>query len=827
MRSALTKSLSRHFVFHKVPFSIHLMLFCSGLSGWFYYLQDSGTVGKTIKSVDELSVLRPKAFLVRSAIPCYRRAPGRLKHRERVYVREQVEEGEVLNFDCVHTEAVERTKPACCFLWLFGKKTQTYVTDVQYLRCADLDGREVLLEFGQEGTFSPVGDPGTTSDNDVYQLHDIVRCSDLPTHMKLCWGLPPSTPCSFTGLLRLEDVYFEETIIACTLGAQRHTMVEFPTDSEIQFILASDAYRYIDHPVIQKAMSHCTDHVDSYVNSIKVVQSFYPDHIKLPEPPSREKGRTEVDLPPLPPPGTDGSTIGSLATTDDFTDDSEFSDYTEDEERASHVPVTQGPATVISSDLPANTKAGPEVDEDPNYEVIPVDRAQASRVPPPVLPEGNMMEEDDYLQPLPVNNYARVKLERKVNHPETIPLDKPCVKTKPRRWSDMDVDISNGHPRLVASVSDTNSLQNHNTSRPDSRMSDQNYSAMTEMIGRHLKERLDAFLTDSLQELHRLKTNGQREDRDTSSVEYSVPRKPKIAPKPKHLDPQIALQSHENIHAFLDSIFDPDTMEGEENNSDLSKMVEVRQRPSSVIVTSETTSSKRPPYKFSLSHPDATLRKHNMKSIHLVRPNAVPGTRDDLSLNLQKRGSVSDHVRRPDHLPVLGYLNPAFGQDDDSSPLSPDRDKTFIPISHLDSDTPPRGNSNSSSSADYPRDQNSSPERDFSDRVNARADSGIFVSPRISDFHLDLESPYRAPSEEPSWSPPDDLSTLSVTDIAHCLRYIGMKDKLVYRFVEEQIDGKLLLELDSDLLREGFPGLNALERKKILDFIGGWRPKKL
>ena len=77
-----------------------------------------------------------------------------------------------------------------------------------------------------------------------------------------------------------------------------------------------------------------------------------------------------------------------------------------------------------------------------------------------------------------------------------------------------------------------------------------------------------------------------------------------------------------------------------------------------------------------------------------------------------------------------------------------------------------------------------------------------------------------------NWSPPDDISGLSVHEVSHSLRYIGMKDRVVLRFSNEQIDGSMLCSLDKRLLKEGFPELNALEIKKILDFVRGWRPKK-
>jgi hypothetical protein len=56
--------------------------------------------------------------------------------------------------------------------------------------------------------------------------------------------------------------------------------------------------------------------------------------------------------------------------------------------------------------------------------------------------------------------------------------------------------------------------------------------------------------------------------------------------------------------------------------------------------------------------------------------------------------------------------------------------------------------------------------------------------------------------------------------------FFSLQDRVVLRFANEQIDGSMLCSLDKRLLKEGFPELNALEIKKILDFVRGWRPKK-
>lgn len=85
---------------------------------------------------------------------------------------------------------------------------------------------------------------------------------------------------------------------------------------------------------------------------------------------------------------------------------------------------------------------------------------------------------------------------------------------------------------------------------------------------------------------------------------------------------------------------------------------------------------------------------------------------------------------------------------------------------------------------------------------------------------------YQAMSDV-SWTPPEVLTTLTVEDVSLSMIYIGIKQRFVDLFFDQQIDGQQLLEMDDNLLKEGFPDMNSLERKKVLDFIKGWRPKKL
>ena len=68
---------------------------------------------------------------------------------------------------------------------------------------------------------------------------------------------------------------------------------------------------------------------------------------------------------------------------------------------------------------------------------------------------------------------------------------------------------------------------------------------------------------------------------------------------------------------------------------------------------------------------------------------------------------------------------------------------------------------------------------------------------------------------------PQDLSTLTVADVKRLLRYLGM-GAYVETFENELIDGTMLMTLDQESLES--LDVQIFHCKKLLRFIGGWRP---
>ena len=677
----------------------------------------------------------------------------------------------------VYTETIKRKKPTCCFSWLSGSTMKEIVEEINYLQATDSIGRELLLEFKQKGDFSAVGEAGTALKNSVYCLGDIVKYVDLPVNTRLAFGQPPTTPCSFTGMLRFEELYFEETIIACSLGGEKIVMVEFPTDSEIQFMAAGNNSEILESILLQEALRHCENNTETYVNSIKVVQNFYPEHV------TSDRIVVERRLPPVPDAADDVESV-KTAMTDDFTDD-------ESEINNNHqvtVDINTTHQHVISTNFNThehethrvrNTEVQGVPEVESHYEEIQGELGTNA-------PRKEAEDEHGYL--IPVHAYSKIGRD-----PPVMP------KLRNERLTD-----ENGYLKQVRSVDESRRLSS--TQLPEN---------VTEMIDKHLRERLDKFLIDSVQEFQRIQFQSEVDE---------------TAKDPDRLETDPSPETKEDLQKYLETLFDCDKMTQEPFTPKprckrLNSMPGIWDFPPSLCQTEEhsrvqrrrnsTTGDTlqlakgyRTPIRFSLSNPDATLRRHNLDQVLKPVPRTLEFS-DDNAFEISTKFVFE--ARRSGIATPTGLL---------------DNEQSFVTIDRPPASLGVRQDEYQSAGGDNA----SYVSRGQVSDTEPRTDSGIFITcPAVwnDPYAIDSDSPYRTGSEGSTWSPPSDVSNASVQEVAQCLQYIGMRDHIVKHFYDEQIDGKQLLELNDHLLSEGFPQLNALDRKKIVDFICGWRPKKL
>ncbi|XP_032227502.2 uncharacterized protein LOC116610935 [Nematostella vectensis] len=70
---------------------------------------------------------------------------------------------------------------------------------------------------------------------------------------------------------------------------------------------------------------------------------------------------------------------------------------------------------------------------------------------------------------------------------------------------------------------------------------------------------------------------------------------------------------------------------------------------------------------------------------------------------------------------------------------------------------------------------------------------------------------------------PDKLQNLSVPEVAECLEALNMP-QYSSNFLDQQIDGRVLVELTEDMLKDSLGMTDKLHRMKLIKFINGWRP---
>ena len=632
-------------------------------SGWFSVVDDCNDNVIEWTSVSDIDFGATKAVLPCTSVPCL--APSsRSAKGSRSFSRSQCAAGEVLTLGDRYVERTTQSNGCCC---LFPSKSASKrITEVDYAIARNANGVDLLLPMTSKGRFMKVGrvlPGGELEAGAAYRMSDLITSVSLPCVVRLVYGRAPSGTSSFGGLLRLEEAFREETVIACALASPKFKLLEFPLDSDIRFRPATNNEHLLGSSHLQGALEFCLEKVLPYIVSLKVIQNFYTEE--------QTDLKDEKNFDPL----------TSLSPK-----------HVMVEEKTSVQAEVTDTETVRSNDTS-------------HYETIPFDRQHHDVIRTPVDVRRSTPD-DTYLLPVQNALYSNVS---EVRH------------SLPRHGSAGRADVmSEGTVlgRLPASGT----------------------------------ERMNRFLQDSLEELSRTRV---APDADVTARSDTV---------------------QDKLDAFLDSIFDCDTLESQEDTRDVTPHNCYDEQQQHVT-------SLRPPLLRSLS--DVHVKSQPMSLyISSAKSDQAPATTHD----------------------TLG--------------MTVARDVT--------SDVNDSGSSSRSVSEIYRQMKLVGDPLDQQVRASpyARTDSGIVMARHTALSSSSSQTLYPALSDA-SWRPPDVIDALSVEEVTLALLYIGLKRDSVELFAAQQIDGRQLQELDDQLLTAGFPQLNALERKKVLDFRNGWRPKKL
>lgn len=724
--------------------------------GWFGFQSDDGRqLLCQWSSVHEVADAQPKPqwILAHHPVTC-RRYVQQIGDDDSVYEQVVVPAGSVLGVVDSGAKTMTRKRSrsrsrfprAISRMMTSNKKSNNKRETSHCLKCLDSDGVELLLTSTEPAVFSQICKLDKLSLTCAYQLSDVVRRHQTPLVLKMAYGESPAAKCHFTGVVRLEEVYFEECIIACILdNTDNPVMFEIPTDSGIEFLVAKNSAQLMRENYLQKVIEYCHCSLEDYVVSMKVLHTFYSDGTEAVL--DTTEHQPERSLPPLP---SDSYSVVTATTVPTPSDDRPCQDSLYDTIRG---------MTRTTNSVHMREKYGTKGDaeEDDGGYLVPVQLL----LPPGLTgtPDGRHRH-DPLAAFVPVRAFteqqhqqrgrrSRTDVPRPATPRLTARLSTPCFSaaTLRDRSSRRSAHGTGYQPRsLGGSLSVIDTIGDGDSAR---------YST----------ERLDSFLADSVDELRRLRifqhcspdgTEQEVRVYDDSGVEQDM----------------TCLDTHQSVNDFLDKIFDgaassPPTEEASHLSADMSNALF-----SDDFRCRGVTSS-------SLAHSATDSMLHSAVRRSLAR----------------RASSYHD--------------SPGSS----SSPCMWDPPYAQIPACR----------------SNPPFERSSLGTRSSSRAADSGVELGIYSGCELgglggySGSSSEAEPIYRKAGD---WTPPQDVTSLSTCQVTASLRYIGLRERLVTHFRDEQVDGKQLAELNDALLREGFSEMNALERKKLVDFISGWRPKK-
>ena len=722
--------------------------------GWFMRLQDLGRTTQPFSRIHEVAEAQIHSFISRTPITGYKHEALKNDPSNFVYTPFQIKPGQLFTVADVYRQYNSRPKSICCWNWIQAERKQ--IKDPQsstYLRCVSELRSVFFFLFSEEGDFFPATRPGiatSNNENAVYRLLDLTSGFHFPLDVKLVYGMPPSSHCSFTGNLRLEEAYKQESVIASTLSMSNPRFIEFPSDTETRVLLASRKQKYMNYDIYKNTLDYCQKHIELYSKSIKVTQSFSPG-----EDGEVERGRWQH---------TDE--VSFFTGSEYSEDESEEASMTGEDEKNLNNKVRRRSSSKSAEQVSAT------------YEIIPLSM-QRKRIEKMNTPE----------RPVTTANPSRQNTENE-HHiiKQSVPLNniddsarKSGINKVPNleRNSAGKITISYGSPKSEPIDQFLNQLFDYKTL---SRIPNEKEKAMAANFDLNNIQPIPPPPTDVNHNHVTLS-----DDKD-----LEIP----IAPPPPPLQRLNYEESNQDLtsgtkHGMF--LYENEFVEQPKSRTLALPTIQTENSAFSMYSKPNITTNKQACI-VSEEFSEENQESHALKAEHQKQPS-----------NLYCDSKIFGHPAIPVNLPIIG--NDANITGNNNGHFGSLRREIKSTVITLDSTT--------------------EKEMDF---LNSPNDSGVYSDRRYSDIESvsmqgsTVES-LLSPVETP-WYPPVDTRSMSVSEVCDSLRFICIKEPVVQHFSNEQIDGVQLMELDEGLLKEAFTDMNGLERKKVLDFQRGWRPKK-
>lgn len=747
------------------------------LPGWFEVLPENGQPVEYFDTISAIVALRPKQFLVRTSTVGYEL---NVENGISSWVPHEIRPGEILTTGIIHMDQ-KKSKKKTLFKRLFSpsgrsKKDQ----ELKYLQCFDSKNCEIMVPLIMTGVFSPVGDQLNPNYDAVYSLHDLLSAFNLPIKAQLVHADAQNTTGIPSGVLLLESLKDNETVLASThpyvegetptfeiaLGEEIHVVKEKKKRSKKPSLVSSeDPYSGSNGGVFENG------HVDLPIR-VKETKKSKGSAI-LEKLSVRSKSRKErASLKALQEQGIFSSRLSkSELNFEDFYNVDK--DENSDENNDTSVHNTQESVQLADKSDVMKTKT--ELDIENGYSVSSKRTPLRERDLPPIpnktrspIRKDNYDKENDYeelpLAPKPPKFYS----EGDEEHPDDGYMT-------PARFRELNGGTSRGngdYDNIVKRKPPTAPKDYARLKYARARKARSEYATGAQSLDHDtVDNNIDKYFEYAL---------GKNE---TPESPYDR-RRPARTNYHQSVLPSPSQEYDRRFHD--DSVIEARSLSG---------FAKLKSRSQKNLAMES----------------NATIRSHNVRKMRTamdmfsdsqrdIRQPVSPGNGE--VPNEPMYGRVVDDERIKSY--VYGQQNP-YGRL--GTPAYVESEPGYRKYH--------RSSSNAGLSDSFPKYGD-----DSAISVNSRGEYGT--------LHGESEYSYSEYSEwhDDGWVPPDDISSLSVLEVSKSLRYIGMKDRVVIRFAREQIDGSMLQTLDIKLLKEGFPELNALDIKKILDFVDGWRPKK-
>ncbi|ESP01271.1 hypothetical protein LOTGIDRAFT_157447 [Lottia gigantea] len=755
--------------------------------GWFEVVPEDGRPVEYFDTVGGITSVKPKRFLVRTSTVGYQLS---VEDGVSCWMPCEIRSGEVLTTGMVYMDN-KKSKSHSHMRNLFKKllkssKNSKKEQDLKYLQCFDSTGKEIMIPLIMSGVFSPVGESNSANYDAVYELQDLIMAFGLPVSAQLVHSLNKEDSSCPHGVLRLEDSREEEFayIESVPSGGAKTLSGEIPLDSECRFTRELKRHprkkREKSEPRLpaekNQEKTHDREKPQEKNSILQKQQSeiiYSSTSVELPERVERElkKSKSVSLLDKL----SVRRTKKERAKLKALREDDVFSKRLSRGE-ISYEDFYNGLSDEEKDESSLSKTAKSSDNDSETYNKSKHSDTSSVSSPYGVVPPPSIQNRD--LPPIPIESSsfnAGVRRDSKESLYERL----PAAPLPPNGVNKFDHDEDDGgymipkalrqefdSPYHMRNGGDRSSNTRRGSSPYVGSPNAEQYHAGCGKTGDHECpidiDNLFSFAYSQDPSAKPYGTLGTTHYRSTSQLYASTPGSRR---------PWVHNGSESNVR-FMDTL---DLQTAGKNHN-----IRYKQRSQKGVN----------------SDPNATIRSHNLRK----------------HKNAMEVFHFTDSFRDLRH----------GGGADTSSPYG----EVPNPVFYIGNDTGIYPESEPGYRARYQRSISTGGIGESF--IKQGDDSAISLCSRGDYGYHRGDSDYSygeyGDSRDDGWSPPDEIEPLTVQEVSKSLRYIGMKDRVVLRFANEQIDGEMLSSLDKKLIKEGFPELNALEIKKILDFVRADQP---